>query len=397
MLQSDVQKRKIHYLGNNSNLSNSSREITMYRGSAITMGLLFAALGLLGLSSEAAEQANGMVTLTDGRNFNNFDQAGNASWRIAERAVAADRGNGFLVTKQSYDNFKLRAEFYTDEGTNSGVFIRCDNPQNPTAQSCYEVNIFDGNPNRDNATGAIVNVAKVDRVPQTELKWNVIEIEAKGPQLNVSVNGERTASVRDTKHARGRIALQYASGVVYWRKVEVQALSAADIEAEVEPIYANCQAGFAIIFPGQPTARDIRYTTAAGMNLPAREFYIEKGGNRYSVTSIDFSTGPYSDRQIVAQELAELSKKGEVRTRADVELGLGRPGGQLNISEANGRQLRASVYMAQHRLIVTQAEAVAGNTEALQFEQSVALINRAGTDLDRVAPGNDAPRTYDCR
>jgi len=369
----------------------------MYRRSAITMGLLFSGLGLFGLSSQAAEQASKMVLLTDGTNMNNFDQAGNASWRIAERAIAADRGNGFLVTKQSYGDFKLRAEFYADEGTNSGVFIRCDNPQRPSAQSCYEVQINDGNPNRGNATGAIINAAKVDRVPQTELRWNVIEIEAKGPQLNVSVNGERTASVRDPKHARGRIALQYASGVIYWRKVEIQQLSAEDITAEDEAIHAYCQAGFGIIFPGQPTARDIRFTMASGKEFPAREFFVEKGGNRYSVTSVDFATGPYSDREIVSQELAQLSKRGEVRTRADVELGLMRPGGQLNIVEPSGRQLRASVYMAQRRLIVTQAEAAMGDSEALQFEQSVVLVNHAGVDLDRVAPGNDPPRTYDCR
>ena len=370
----------------------------MYRGSAIVAALLIAGSGLVGLSHEAAGQAgSAMVTLTDGKNMNNFDQAGTANWRIAEGSIAADRGNGYLVTKQSYDNFRLRAEFYNDEGTNSGVFIRCENPQAPTAQSCYEVQINDGNPNRDNATGAIVNAAKVERSPQTELKWNVIEIEAKGPQLNVSINGERTASVQDTKHARGRIALQYASGVIYWRKVEIQPLSAADIAAEAGPLYANCQAGFAIIFPASPMARDIRYTMANGTSVPAREFSVEKGGNRYSVTSIEFATGPYSDRQIVSGELAELSKKGQVRTRADVELGLMRPGGQLNILEPNGRQLRASVYMAQRRLIVTQAESANGDTEALQFEQSVTLLNRAGTDLDRVSGNNAEIRQYDCR
>jgi hypothetical protein len=361
------------------------------------MGLLFAGLIMLPLSSDAAEQTAGMVTITDGKNMSNFDQVGNANWHVAEGAIAADRGNGYLVTKQSYDNFRLRAEFYNDEGTNSGVFIRCEDPQKPTAQSCYEVQINDGNANRDNATGAIVNAAKVERVPQTELKWNVIEIEAKGPQLNVSVNGERTASVQDTKHAGGRIGLQYAAGVIYWRKVEIQPLSAADIAAEAEPIYANCQAGFAIIFPGQPAARDIRYTMGNGSSVPAREFSLEKGGNRYSVTSISFATGPYSDRQIVSQELAELSKKGQVRTRADVELGLMRPGGQLNIVEPNGRQLRASVYMAERRLIITQAESVPGETDALQFEQSVALINHAGSDLDRVSGNNAEIRKYDCQ
>jgi hypothetical protein len=337
-----------------------------------------------------------MITLTDGTSMSNFDQVGTASWRVAERAIAADRGNGFLVTKEPYGDFKLRAEFWNDEGTNSGVFIRCENPQQPSATSCYEVNIFDGNPNRANGTGAIVNVAKVDPVAQTEFKWNVIEIEAKGPQLNVSINGVRTASGRDTKHPRGRIALQYASGVIYWRKVQIQPLTAADIAADEQPIYANCQAGFAVIFPGQPMARDVSYTVA-GKNLPGKEFYVEKNGNRYSVTSVELPNAPYSDVKTVRDVVADLSKKGEVRTQAFVELGLMRPGGQLNIMEPNGRQLRASAYMAQHRLTITQAEAAAGDSEALHFEQSIALLDHAGTDLDRVAPGNDAPRTYDCR
>jgi hypothetical protein len=48
-------------------------------------------------------------------------------------------------------------------------------------------------------------------------------------------------------------------------------------------------------------------------------------------------------------------------------------------------------------LLITQAEAAKGDTEALQFEQSIALINRVGQDLDRVAPGNDQVRQYDCR
>ena len=53
--------------------------------------------------------------------------------------------------------------------------------------------------------------------------------------------------------------------------------------------------------------------------------------------------------------------------------------------------------MAQKRMIITQADAVMGDGEALQFEQSVALVNHAGTDLDRVVPQNQEPRTYDCR
>jgi hypothetical protein len=38
-----------------------------------------------------------------------------------------------------------------------------------------------------------------------------------------------------------------------------------------------------------------------------------------------------------------------------------------------------------------------GDTDALQFEQSVALINHAGSDLDRVSDNNTEIRKYDCR
>jgi hypothetical protein len=174
----------------------------------------------------------GMTTLLDGTNFDNFDQAGNANWRVGpgEQAggnvVYADLGNGFLVTKQSYDDFRLRAEFWADEPANSGIFIRCDDPQEPGANSCYEVNIFDTRPDQTYATGAIVNVpgATVDPVPKAANRWNVMEIEADGPQLTVRLNGEETVSVEDTTHARGRIALQRSAGKIMWRKVEIEEL-----------------------------------------------------------------------------------------------------------------------------------------------------------------------------
>jgi hypothetical protein len=369
----------------------------MHRRFATTAGMLFGALGALGLSPEAAGQQSPMVMLTDGSSLANFDLAGNANWRIAERTIAADRGAGFLVTKQSYGDFRFRAEFWVDEDANSGIFIRCDNPQEPSAATCYEVNIFDNNPNRGNATGAIVNVAKPDPVPRTALQWNVIEIEAKGSLVNVSINGERTASVHDTKHARGRIALQRNAGVVRWHKVEVQALTAADIAENASPLFANCQDGFAVIWPGQPMSRDIRDTTAAGTNVPAKQFYVEQAGNRYLETVADFSNGPRADEQIVVQALAELSKKGEVRFRGFGDYDPGMPGGQLNIFQPNGRQIRASVYMANHRLFITETESAANDTAALLFEQSITLIDRNGTNLDRVNAQNDPGPPYDCR
>ncbi len=198
----------------------------MNRRDAIRMGLLLSGYGILGSSqfAAAAPAAGGFVTLFDGKNLDNFDQIGNANWRIIDGAVQADLGNGFLVTKESYTDFIIRVEVWVDTPANSGVFIRAENPQNVGGGSSYEVNIFDTRPDPSYGTGAIVNVAKVDPMPKAANQWNTMEIEARGPLMTITFNGKKTASGSDTKHPRGRFALQYGGGVVKFRKVEIRTL-----------------------------------------------------------------------------------------------------------------------------------------------------------------------------
>lgn len=206
-----------------------SRRVTM------TMAVLFAGISMFALAQQATgAAAGGMTVLLDGTeaSMKNFEQAGNANWRVGPgeqnggSTVYADLGNGFLVTKDSYADFRIRAEVYLDANHNSGIFIRCDDPEEPGADSCYEVNLFDTRPDKSYGTGAIVNVpgATVNPMPTAANKWNVMEIEARGTNLIVRLNGQQTVNVNDSKHARGRIALQRGAGKVMWRKVEIQAL-----------------------------------------------------------------------------------------------------------------------------------------------------------------------------
>jgi hypothetical protein len=194
----------------------------------ITCGLVVAALGAAEIPHDATAAANARwVTLVDGTqaNMNNFTPTGDVQWRAVNGALESTMGAGFLVTKNTYRDFQIRAEVFVSDDANSGIFIRCSDPAMPGAMTCYEVNLFDMRPEPEYATGAIVNYARVP--PNFERaggKWNVLEIEARGPQLTVRLNGKQTASVRDEKFAAGPFALQRTAGVVRFRKVEVRPL-----------------------------------------------------------------------------------------------------------------------------------------------------------------------------
>ena len=190
-----------------------------------TMGLFVIGFALVGCVHQPSGQTDaGWITLFDGSNLDSWSAVGKANWRLEDGLLQADKGNGYLVSKNSYGDFQIRAEFWVDDGANSGIFIRCADPQKPGTSTCYEVNIYDKRPDPSYGTGAIVNVAKVSPMPKAGGRWNTMEITAKGPHLIVVLNGTRTAEVKDSKHARGPFSIQYGAGIVKFRRVQIKPL-----------------------------------------------------------------------------------------------------------------------------------------------------------------------------
>jgi len=204
----------------------------------ISTALLLVGLAGLPYSQQAGAQSEaGWIVLFDGKSLDNWNQIGDANWRIEDGAAVADKGNGFLVSKNAYSDFQLRAEFWVDDAANSGIFIRCTDPAKVGGATAYEVNIWDQRPDPTYGTGAIVNVAKVSPMPKAAGKWNVYEITAKGSTFTVTLNGQKSVDgAQDSKFASGRIALQHGPGlkddkgvandrgVVKFRKVEIKPL-----------------------------------------------------------------------------------------------------------------------------------------------------------------------------
>lgn len=195
------------------------------------MGLVVAAT-ITACSSLSGQ--TGWISLIDGnKGLENFDRLGDANWRAQGNAVVADQAkvDSFLVSKNSCRDFQIRAEFWTETTTNSGIFIRLSDPKNVTAANSYEVNIYDQRPDPLYGTGAIVDFAKVSPMPKAGGRWNTYLVTAKGGNILVELNGVQTVNLQDSKFASGPIALQFANGpkdapggAIKWRSVQIRPL-----------------------------------------------------------------------------------------------------------------------------------------------------------------------------
>ncbi len=178
------------------------------------------------------EITDGWILLFDGETQFGWAPRGQAQWTVADGVIAspAGGGGGMLATTTEFADYQLKADFWLDEQANSGVFLRCPAAGDITATNAYEVNIYDPHPKWP--TGSINEVARTRQAkPQTTGKWNAYDITAEGDHLVVKLNGETTVDTRDSKQARGPIALQRYNekGEVRFRNVKLRPLGLKSI------------------------------------------------------------------------------------------------------------------------------------------------------------------------
>ena len=195
--------------------------------------IILFSLGVYGCAPESSEptpipEPTEWVTLIDGtEGLDNFNRVGDANWTEEFSSIRATEGNGasWLVTKDSYSDFVIRVEFWASDDSNSGIYMRCQNPEVITDRDCYEANIYDQRPDPSYGTGGIVHRAAVSEPAPTDGgKWNVYRITAYGDRLIAELNNEITADVSDSELSEGPIGLQWAAGELRFRKVEIARL-----------------------------------------------------------------------------------------------------------------------------------------------------------------------------
>ena len=200
------------------------------RTSALALATAAATAIAVQFAPEASGQTGaGWVALFDGKTISDdWARVGESNWRVEDGAIVADKKTGdiaaHLVSKAKYKDFQIYVEFWASDNANSGVFLRCQDATKITDRSCYEVNIFDQRKDPTYGTGGIVNFVEVNPMPKAGGKWNTFEITAKGRQITVVLNGQKTAELNNGLFAEGPITLQHADGVIKFRKVAIKPL-----------------------------------------------------------------------------------------------------------------------------------------------------------------------------
>jgi hypothetical protein len=190
-----------------------------------------ALLMLATLSGCAGMSHSGWTTLLDGSRpatLNNWNRQGEDNWRVEKGLVVADSRVGkdstYLVSKQSYTDFQVRAEVWVSHDANSGVFFRGSDPKAIGIKTAYEMNIYDEYKIPMYGTGSIATRAGVDPMPKAGEKWSTFDITVKGTHIVVLMDGKKTIDFNDSTYASGPIGLQYGGGVVKWRRVQIKPL-----------------------------------------------------------------------------------------------------------------------------------------------------------------------------
>lgn len=171
----------------------------------------------------AEEQKEGWTQLFDGKTLNGWVATGDAKWDVRNGELVAVPGTtrGQLTTANQYGDFRLRLDFWVDEGTNSGVFIRSPETGAITQGNAFEVNIFDKS--AEWPTGSINEIQKSPLPPNTVGKWNTYDISAQGDHLVVLLTGQKTVDARASRRPRGLIALSYSGGTLKFRNIRILA------------------------------------------------------------------------------------------------------------------------------------------------------------------------------
>lgn len=185
-----------------------------------------------GLAAAAEKEA--WKPLMDGKTLSGWHAVGDGAWTVEEGAIVGrahkEKLYGLLVSNEAYQDFTVRFKFKSLTG-DSGFYIRTIIKE-PEKAHGLQVQV---GPVGSGTGGVYESYGRgwVDK-PSDELQkqllktddWNEMTIDAHGDHVVVSVNGTKTAELKnDPSRREGHFALQMHAGcemTVYFKDIEIK-------------------------------------------------------------------------------------------------------------------------------------------------------------------------------
>lgn len=201
------------------------------------------------------EKADGWKLLFDGSSLAGWQRYGDPAtpigWTVRDGTLAwAATGAGDLATREEFADFELRYDWKISEAGNSGVMFRVTGQGKAPYESGMEMQVLDNARHPDGqlpshrAGAAYDLVTPPDNVTQPVGQWNSARILARGPKIEMWLNGTRTASFdlssdegrklianskfsnwpHFAKSPKGHIVLQDHGDPVWFRNLKIRPL-----------------------------------------------------------------------------------------------------------------------------------------------------------------------------
>jgi len=189
------------------------------------------------LCSVAFAQDAGFRPLFNGKNLDGWE-GDPRLWKVVDGVIEGStegvslEHNSFLITKQSFSNFVLRAQMKL-RNHNSGIQFRSRRLpdfvvagyQMDAAEDNHWGNLYEEKGTR----GIMVNTYKDIGSKVVKLKdWNDVEITCQGDHIQIKLNGTTTVDTHDSVSTSGIIALQLHRGPAmkaWFRNIAIKELN----------------------------------------------------------------------------------------------------------------------------------------------------------------------------
>lgn len=144
------------------------------------------------LTPRMAEQ--GWKLLFNGCSLGNWEFADPKAWVIDDGAICyTHNGGGMIRTRETYKNFTLQIDFRVDKGTNSGVFFRWTNANDPV-QTGIEMQVLDSAakqvPDKHDCGAVYDCLAPSANSMKPAGEWNRCRITCYNNWIDIILNGK---------------------------------------------------------------------------------------------------------------------------------------------------------------------------------------------------------------